>query len=170
MAMIRAGETVEDASGYDARADEMAARASYKAAQRAASGPAQEASASWQSREQLEEVSGVAPGTRRRGQEQGRAMLKDETCYPSIDRLLTDAPNGRLPLCLTSSFAASKRSALRPSRCASSACRRAPAWGCAWTARASTSAEAPRLGGSRLSEPDCLPGQSHFHDLRAGRQ
>jgi hypothetical protein len=53
MAMIRAGETVEDEGGYDPLADEKAAKASFKA-QRRAEETSRGTPAQWQSKEQLE--------------------------------------------------------------------------------------------------------------------
>lgn len=56
MAMIRTGETVEDVGGYDPLADEAAAKASFRAQQRAAES-SRGTSTQWQSKEQLEAVS-----------------------------------------------------------------------------------------------------------------
>lgn len=56
MAMIRAGETVEEEGGYDPLADEKAAKASYKA-QRRKEESSKNKPTQWQSKEQLEAVS-----------------------------------------------------------------------------------------------------------------
>jgi len=58
MAMIRAGETVDQDDGYDPLADEAAAKASFKAQRRAAEESSRGGTTQWQSKEQLEAVSG----------------------------------------------------------------------------------------------------------------
>ena len=79
MAMIRAGETVEQDVGYDPLADEAAAKASFKAQRRVAEESSRSGSTQWQSKEQLEAVSAVRHAALR--------QTPADRCHPSANQL-----------------------------------------------------------------------------------
>lgn len=86
MAMIRAGETVDQEAGYDPLADEAAAKASFKAQRRVAEETSRIGTTQWQSKEQLEAVSGS------KREEMGKVTLTD---YVLPINTATSCANGK---------------------------------------------------------------------------